>query len=165
MKTTAGCCALLVLLLGCDASDPCDPGEKKVQGACVADEGGGGSSSKPDAGKTSSGGKAGSGSKDKDSGAMSSADDAATGNPGDKDAGSSAMECSEDRDAILHKDCTTDDDCNCAAPYCAKMPGAAMGFCTVFCNPDPDDCPDGYMCFDLSKLGVTGYDPFCVAKN
>ena len=43
-----------------------------------------------------------------------------------------------------------------------KMPGAAMGTCTVFCNPDPDDCPDGHRCFDLSTLGVAGYEPFCI---
>lgn len=160
---TGLCCVLLLALLAllaCDEDEPCDEGEKHVQGACAPDEGSGKAGDgdeddKADAGPSGSSGKGGSsgsgGSATKDAGMT------------EQDAGGSA-ECSEDQGAILGEDCATDDDCNCAAPYCAKMPGAAMGFCTVFCTPEPDDCPDAYMCFDLSKLGVEGYDPFCVME-
>ena len=141
---------LSLVIAACDADEPCDDGERHVQGGCVPEEssGGSGSSNPGDAG-SSSGGKTDAGTANKDSGAPS------------KDAGAIA-ECNEELAEILDQPCTTDDDCNCAAPYCAKMPGAPMGTCTVFCNPDPDDCPDGHRCFDLSTLGVAGYEPFCI---
>lgn len=144
--------ALAAALVGCEADEPCDDGQKYEQGACVADD-----ADEPASGRGGGGGSSGKGdaSADKDSG---------SGNPV-KDAGPPAPACDEDRDAILGTDCSTDADCNCAAPYCAKMPGAPMGFCTVYCKPEPDDCPDGYMCFDLSKLGVMGYEPFCTKMN
>jgi hypothetical protein len=44
------------------------------------------------------------------------------------------------------------------------MPGQAAGLCTVYCEPEPGDCPDGYRCFDLSAIGVQGYEPFCIAE-
>ena len=163
---TVFCCVLLLALFACDEDEPCDEGEKHVQGACVPDEGSGNAGDgddddKGDSGPSGSSGKGGSsGASGKGGASGGGTNDAGMT---EQDAGGSA-ECSEDRDAILGEDCTTDDDCNCAAPYCAKMPGAAMGFCTVFCNPDPDDCPDAYMCFDLSKLGVEGYEPFCVME-
>jgi hypothetical protein len=44
------------------------------------------------------------------------------------------------------------------------MPGAEAGFCTVSpCQIDPDDCPEGYGCFDLSSFGVPGVPTFCNA--
>jgi hypothetical protein len=137
------CHGLLLIALGaCDADEPCDEGFTYEQGSCVLDAPG-----TPDAGGSGSGGDDAGGS----------ANDAGT-NP-DEDGGESA--CSEALDAILGTDCTADDECNCAAPFCAIMPGQPMGTCTVYCNPDPDDCPDGYRCFDLSALGVEGYEPFC----
>ena len=144
--------AALTMALGCEAEDPCDEGQTRAQGLCVPDD-------EPSAGRGGKDGGAGSdaGAKEEDSG---------SGKPGDggKDAATSKPECSEERDAILGETCMADDDCNCAAPYCAKMPGQTMGFCTVFCESEPDDCPDGYKCFDLAKIGVSGYEPFCVAE-
>lgn len=35
--------------------------------------------------------------------------------------------------------------CRGAANYCATMPGAATGYCTITgCDPDDDACPEGY---------------------
>ena len=86
----------------------------------------------------------------------------------DEDAASAythdAGSCSEDQALALGRPCTDDSSCNCAAPYCAKQPGQAMGTCTVFCHTMPDDCPTGYSCFDLAALGVTGIEPFCTPK-
>jgi hypothetical protein len=128
---------LLLSLFGCEAEDPCDAGERHEQGVCVPDTAGSGAAGK--------GAKAEAGSAPKEA------------------AGSTASSaCDADADAVLGNQCSADTDCNCAAPYCAKMPGQSMGFCTMYCEPDPDDCPSGYSCFDLSKLGVSGYDPFCV---
>jgi len=146
---------LPLALLACEADEPCDKDEMHVQGACVADDApSAGSSGKGSAGKGGgSGSRADSGMAGKDAGTTDS----------EKDSGTAA-ECTEDRDDILGSDCQVDGDCNCAAPYCAKMPGQAKGVCTVFCEPDPDDCPEGYRCFDLSAIGVAGYEPFCIAK-
>jgi hypothetical protein len=153
-----GAVGLLLLFTACEADEPCDEGEREEQGGCVPDDdessGGSSSSAGKDAGSgprggSSSAGKGGAGAGDKDAGSAA------------KDAGAMS-ECSEQLEDILDAPCTTDDDCNCAAPYCAKMPGAAMGTCTVFCTTEPDDCPDGHRCFDLSMLGVEGYEPFCI---
>jgi hypothetical protein len=57
-------------------------------------------------------------------------------------------------DAQNHTDCT------CEADYCALMPGQTEGFCTVTgCVDDPDACPAGWECFDLSAF-VPGLN-FC----
>jgi hypothetical protein len=74
------------------------------------------------------------------------------------DAGS----CSEDPAEALRRACSQASDCNCAAPYCAIMPRQAKGVCTRMCHAMPDDCPEGFRCFDLSRVGVTGVDPFCI---
>jgi hypothetical protein len=122
---------------GCDAKNPCDPGQTYQQGICLP-----GAASHADAAVP----------KPNDSGTMQ------------LDAGD-ASACTEDRDTELGKACANNDACNCAAPFCAVMPGQPMGVCTVYCHPSPDDCPSGYKCFDLSALGVTGYEPFCIAKQ
>jgi hypothetical protein len=140
---------VLLTLFACEADDPCDEGQRYQQGACVPDA--------PSGGRGGSSGRGGSGGGREDAGALP--EDA--GMKPVEDSGMASGQCAEDRDAILGEECMTDDDCNCAAPYCAKMPGAPMGFCTVYCTPMPDDCPDGYVCFDLSALGITGYEPFC----
>jgi hypothetical protein len=134
--------ALLGLsLLGCcscDAKNPCDPGQTYMQGICLP-----GAASHADAATP----------KPNDSGATAA------------DSGATSSACAEDRSAVLGKACTSDDACNCAAPFCAVMPGQPMGVCTVYCHPSPDDCPSGYKCFDLSALGVSGYEPFCLAQK
>jgi hypothetical protein len=140
---SSGALGLFWPLAACDVDEPCDEGQRHVQGGCIVvdlDD----ASTRPAADAASEGG-----AED-----ASSADDDA----------SSANECSEDRDAILGETCSSDDGCNCAAPYCAKTPGAAIGTCTVFCDPAANDCPGGYSCFDLSALGVQGYEPFCIPE-
>jgi hypothetical protein len=69
--------------------------------------------------------------------------------------------CNHDRAAVLGKSCTSDDNCNCAAPYCA---GQIAGLCSVYCHTSPDDCTDGCMCLDPAVFGVQGVKPFCTAK-
>jgi hypothetical protein len=138
---------LFLALSGCDVESPCDPGQRHEQGICVADD------DTPAAGR---------GGADGDDAGPAGRDAAAVDAAADHDAGPAT--CSEDRDAILGAECSDDDGCNCAAPYCAKQPGQRVGFCTVYCVPDPDDCPAGYHCFDLSALGVEGYEPFCIPE-
>jgi len=75
-----------------------------------------------------------------------------------------AASCDENLSKALGLECTDASGCNCAAPYCAIMPGQTKGVCTRTCSTMPDDCPDGYRCFDLSFVGVTGIDPFCIAE-
>lgn len=55
------------------------------------------------------------------------------------------------------------DDSMCAAPtsYCAKAPGAAMGYCTrTGCKDDASICPAGWGCFDTSIFQPGGPN-FC----
>lgn len=122
-------------LVGCEAEEPCDKDQSYSEGTCSPK-----STATPDAGST----------------------------PADKDSGSEMYtgdgKCMEDEAAVLGHDCKDDSGCNCAAAYCAIMPGAAMGYCTVHCHPTAMDCPSGYRCFDLSAVGVQGIEPFCI-KN
>jgi hypothetical protein len=140
---------VLLALSACDVDEPCDEGQRSERGACVAE------------GEAMAG--SGGGGNDSDKDATVPRADAGEGSALE-DGGSTGQACEEDRATSLGADCTGDADCNCAAPYCAKMPGQAAGTCTVFCAPDPDDCPDGYDCFDLSAIGVPGYEPFCIAE-
>jgi hypothetical protein len=79
---------------------------------------------------------------------------------GDASATDAGGECTLDPEFEngFQSPCTDDEnhsECTCEADYCAIMPGATEGFCTVTgCVEDPDKCPDGYMCFDLSPFGV-----------
>jgi hypothetical protein len=51
------------------------------------------------------------------------------------------------------KDGANHSDCPCAADYCAVQPGQTTGYCTkTGCVEDPNICPSGYTCFDLSKF-------------
>lgn len=137
MQRSAAVLAVCLCLFGCEADDPCDDGQVYKQGVCVVETDG-----------------------DKDAGSKKDAGDEPT-----PDAGmGGGSECKEDQSAVLGKSCMEDAECNCAAPYCAKQPGQAMGFCTAYCQPSPDDCPTGYRCFDLSAVGVQGIKPFCVKK-
>lgn len=80
------------------------------------------------------------------------------------DAASYAGDAASCDASALGGECADASGCNCAAPYCAIMPGQTQGVCTRTCTTMPDDCPDGYRCFDLSLVGVTGIDPFCIAE-
>ncbi|HKU42378.1 MAG TPA: hypothetical protein VJR89_29670 [Polyangiales bacterium] len=131
---------MVVLAMGlwfaaCEADEPCDEGQTHTQGACTPKQ--------P---------------------AKDAASDEPDTGPKQTDSGSGGGACGEDRSVTLGKACADDDGCNCSAPYCAKQPGQPMGTCTVFCKPMPDDCPEGYRCFDLAAVGVSGYQPFCIKK-
>ncbi|HEX2677986.1 MAG TPA: hypothetical protein VHM19_15135 [Polyangiales bacterium] len=122
-------------LAACDVAHPCDPGQRHVQGACITPM-----PKALDAGST-----------DADASAMA-----------DDDAGAA---CSEAENASLGKTCMSNADCGCSDPYCALMPGATKGICTVTgCTPMGSDCPTGYECFDVSMFGISGYPTFCIAK-
>jgi hypothetical protein len=140
--------ALLVCLwftgvTGCEADHPCDNGQTYKQGSCVPAA----KAEARDAGPNTK----------EDAAAESNEDASASGNGGGTD-------CKEDQAKVLGTSCMNDEGCNCAAPYCAVMPGQTTGYCTLYCKPSPDDCPSGYRCFDLSALGVQGIEPFCIAK-
>lgn len=123
--------ALFALLLAsaCDAESPCDPGQRYTQGACLT-VGAAGASGAPAGDDASAPVDAASGD---DAGAVT-------------DAG-----CTAAVESKLGAVCTGDADCNCASPYCAIMPNAAQGYCSLRdCSMVPDDCPSGYHCFDLS---------------
>ena len=64
----------------------------------------------------------------------------------------------------LGEPCSGDAECTGAADYCAIQPPATSGYCTFTgCDPQADTCPEGYVCFDLSR-----FDPklpaFCMKK-
>lgn len=126
-------------LAGCDASSPCDKGQRYSVGMCV-------DKPAPRPVPTSD----------------ASTPDAAAPDATVLDAGA----CSEPLTDSLGKDCTTDPSvCGCSAPYCAINPFTNEGYCTLHCTTAPnDDCPAGYFCFDLATV-VTGDpnipDPFC----
>jgi len=62
----------------------------------------------------------------------------------------------------LGTDCAADASCKSDAPFCAKQPGAAMGYCTIKdCSTSDDKCPSGYMCFNL---GIASVPAFCLKK-
>jgi hypothetical protein len=143
MERSVAALAVCLWLMACEADHPCDKGQTYKQGSCMP-------GSETDAGASTK----------KDAASEPKQDASAS-----TDSGSGGgTQCSEDQAKELGKSCVNNDGCNCAAPYCAVMPGSAMGFCTVYCKPTPDDCPSGYRCFDLSGLGVQGVEPFCIAK-
>jgi hypothetical protein len=133
------------ILVGCDPSEPCDPDQHIEDSVCIDDAAGAGASG---------GGGAGA-----DAGSETAFD---AGIDAALDAGS---ECSQSLDDALAIDCADQAACGCAAPYCAVMPGQTIGYCTTRdCDPEGDDCPSGYQCFDLSSLGVMGVPTFCVPQ-
>ena len=49
--------------------------------------------------------------------------------------------------------CAASSDCAADAPYCALMPGAKTGYCTVTgCKETPSVCPKSWSCFDVSAF-------------
>jgi hypothetical protein len=130
---------LMLMLSSCDAADPCDKDQKHEQGVCSP------------VAVLQTDAAAAEGGAAPDGGAA--LQDATMSTP-----------CQEERAAVFGKSCASDANCNCAAPYCALMPGQTTGLCSVYCRTSPDDCPDGYMCFDLAVFGVQGVKPFCIAK-
>jgi len=161
MRTVLAIGVFTLGLFGCDADHPCDPGQQALPGACLPMPTGGamGGAMQPDAGVDASSHA----EHDAASASVAAGSDGG-GDGGAADAG--AASCDEPVTTSLGRDCTTDADCGCGAPFCAAMPGASSGLCTISgCSTMPDDCPDGYMCFDLSAVGVMGYDPFCLPSS
>ena len=70
------------------------------------------------------------------------------------DAGASASCALEDADARgFGHACKKDADCSCEANYCALMPNAPSGYCTVKgCKEDPSSCPSDWYCQDLAMF-------------
>lgn len=68
-----------------------------------------------------------------------------------------------DGGGALGDTCTGDTGCGTDAPYCAKSPFDAEGFCTLRdCTVSPNDCPDGYVCDDSAvQFGAPTY---CTAQ-
>ena len=66
--------------------------------------------------------------------------------------------------AQLGDPCTDDvTNAECQGPgvdYCAIQPGTP-GYCTKSGCVTADDCPTGWACFDLSKMGIVGYPTMC----
>jgi hypothetical protein len=49
------------------------------------------------------------------------------------------------------------------AAYCVKQPGKTRGYCTLHeCTPEPNDCPNGYRCCDMT---VPGMPNFCATTD
>ena len=52
--------------------------------------------------------------------------------------------------------CSESAPCTGEADFCNQTPGDPEGVCTIQgCTLDPDDCPAGYSCFDLSVFLAT----------
>jgi len=58
-------------------------------------------------------------------------------------------------DSVTNAECQGPD-----VDYCAIQPGTA-GYCTKSGCVTAADCPTGWSCFDLSKMGITGYPTMC----
>jgi hypothetical protein len=89
-------------------------------------------------------------------------DDVPSARASSQDAGASS-----DADSLqcLGAMCTTSgksDACNCAADYCALMPGQTEGYCTrTGCKEDPSVCPADWSCLDLSQF-LAGQPAICI---
>jgi len=59
--------------------------------------------------------------------------------------------------------CKAEEDCaGFDADYCAMDPAAGEGFCTITdCSPNPDDCPEGYLC---CAFIITSVPYFCTTE-
>ena len=79
-----------------------------------------------------------------------SADGAAPGDSDDMPADGGAP--AADQGDGLGDWCQKHGDCQGKADFCIVMPGATDGYCTLQnCTAQPDDCPAGYTCLDLSQ--------------
>jgi hypothetical protein len=117
--------ASALALPGCYDDDPCDPGQKLENGACVAVV----EDVSEDSGASGAGG----------------AGNSQAGGAGDNAGGAPAADFGDA--------CSEHGDCADPVPYCALQPGQEIGYCTATgCNPpeDTDVCPDGWGCMDLS---------------
>lgn len=117
------------LLAGCDVSRKCDPGEVFRDGYCFRSAGD----------------------------AAAAAVDGPATDAARTDGGEDGGACGSDAAVPgLGAACARSEDCTCTASYCAVMPGATTGFCTLTgCKDMPALCPAGYSCFDLSVFDPT----------
>ena len=81
------------------------------------------------------------------------------------DGGASDGEASADGDiAGLGEPCREQEDCFLPADICVIYPGATDGYCTIqHCSRDPDDCPEGYFCMDVSEFNYD-CDTLCLQE-
>ena len=139
--------AVAATVQACDASEPCDPNQRFEGSVCAnvpSSAGAGGTR-----GSTS----------DVDAGGAAAVD-------AGPDAGTDAATgCTQALQDALGVTCSAPTECGCAAPYCAVTPGQTEGYCTTQdCDPAVGDCPNGYTCFDLASVGVSGFPTFCVKQ-
>ena len=136
-RTVVGWIALLSLSSlwqGCANDATCDPGYQVRDGSCVAL-----SVPPPPSGDGGAGGASG--------------EDPSACEAGEPATGTFGRAC---QDGASHTDCA------CPAPICAIQPGQATGFCTqIHCDENPDACPAGWSCFDLSAIDPS-YPSTCV---
>jgi hypothetical protein len=134
------CVTIAFCLAGC-ASDAECPDDYKLDGYCSKVE------MVPDAGNGDGDEDAGNG--DEDAGPSGDGD-------GDGDGDVCALEPefeggfgSPCTDAVNHSECS------CEADYCAFMPGSEEGYCSATdCLDNPENCPEGWTCFDLAFTGM-----------
>jgi len=169
------------LVAGCQSDkDKCDPGQVLKDAVCIAAAGGAGNFG--GTGSNATGGNAAStegGASAETLGGSASAEGGApatAGAPGAGDANSTAASGAASGGAaatggtsstvstaeLFGKACSADSDCTAPVGYCAKMPGAATGFCTQQgCKADASICPATWTCFDLAAVGVPNGPNFC----
>ncbi len=137
----------------CDAAEPCDPNQRFEGSVCA-----------PEPSAAGAGGTHGS-TGDVDAGGVAAVDAGADAGPDGSSADDAATGCTQALEDALGVACSAPAECGCAAPYCAVMPGQTEGYCTTQdCDPAVGDCPDGYQCFDLASVGVSGFPTFCVQQ-
>jgi hypothetical protein len=124
-------CLSLCSLLGCDAEDPCDPGQRFEHGACIVALPMQDHDASIDAARPSP-------PMDAAAACAQALEDAL----GMACAASSECGCAADYCAVMPGQ---------TVGYCTL----------AGCEAEADDCPSGYTCFDLSSLGVMGVEPFC----
>lgn len=123
-------CWAALALVSCDPDSKCDPGQRYELGACFA--------APRDAGKRDAGERDASEVDMDDAGAVARPDAAADScQPGPGNYQGFGISCKKD------SDCTS-----CVAPLCATAP---INLCThAKCDKDPDMCPPGWACVDVS---------------
>lgn len=126
--------------------DRCGPDAEYKDGMCVA---------KPS-------GKADGGGADA---AVAPVGDAAVGDTRETPEAAPGPDGSSGGIAGLGDTCAGDGDCDKDASYCAISPGQGSGYCTVTgCDTeDPQSCPAGYYCLDLSIYGP-GLPKMCATR-
>ena len=87
----------------------------------------------------------------------------------DLDAGADAAPSTDDEGGLpagMGDECLSDADCTEEADYCHFPPGETVGECSFSnCSTDPDDCPEGFGCFDWTLFGVDNLPTVCIPEQ